>query len=99
MAENQIEKSVVALAEKAGWFVRKLEWQGNRNAPDRIFIKGGRVVFIEFKDRGEEARLTQEDEIADMVAHGAEVHVCDGIGKACRVLGIPFVVDPLRPHY
>lgn len=99
MAENQIEKSVVALAEKAGWFVRKLEWQGNRNAPDRIFIKNGRIVFIEFKDRGEPARPAQADEIQDMYDHGAEVYVCDSVGKACRALRIPFVVDPLRPHY
>jgi hypothetical protein len=97
--KKDIEDKVVELAEADGWFVRKVSWLGRRRAPDRVFIKGGRVVWIEFKDRGvSKARVDQEGEHAEMIAAGAEVYVSNSIRHACTVLGLPFKPDPLRPH-
>lgn len=97
--ETGIEKTIVKLAEADGWFVRKFQFQGRRGGQDRVFIKDGRHVWIEVKKRGVEAAALQSGNMREMLAHGAECHVIDGVGKACAILGIPFKVDPLRPHY
>lgn len=88
MVEKAVESPVVARAEKAGWFVRKVMWANRIGAPDRVFIKGGRVVWIEFKDRGKTARLSQQMEHDRMRAAGAEIYVCDNVFDALKVLGI-----------
>ncbi len=96
--EHGIEKRVVTLAEQHGWFVRKVQFTGVRGAQDRLFLKDGRHVWMEFKKRGAEAQALQSSNMREMAAQGAEVYVVDGIGKACAILEIPFKVDPLRPH-
>lgn len=88
MIEKAIELPVVARAEKAGYFVRKVQWPGRHGAPDRVFIKDGRVVWIEFKRPGEKPRLSQTLEHDRMKAAGAEIHWCDSIADALQILGI-----------
>lgn len=84
--ECAVEDPVVAWAKANGWFVRKLAWTGRKDAPDRVFIKGGRVVFIEFKDLDEPLRLSQSREHDRMRAAGAEVYVCDTREAAIAIL-------------
>jgi hypothetical protein len=87
MAEAAIEEPVVKRAERAGYFVRKVNWQGRRSAPDRVFSRADRgTVWIEFKDKGEEPTFGQKEEHKRMRAAGMEVHVCDNIDEAMRVL-------------
>lgn len=87
MRERQIEMPVVKRAEAAGYFCRKLAWLGRRSAPDRLFSREDRgVVFIEFKKPGEDATLAQSIEHRRMRAAGMEVHVCDSIEAAMRIL-------------
>lgn len=88
MAERGAEQTVCNWAERDGWFVRKLAWPGRKGAPDRLFAKAGRVVFIEFKDVGEGARVIQQREHRRMRAAGLEVHVCQTAAQACAVLEI-----------
>lgn len=88
MVEKAVESPVCVRAERAGWFVRKVGWLGRIGAPDRVFIKGGRTVWIEFKDGGKEARLSQQLEHDRMRAAGAEVYVCDNVSDALRILGL-----------
>lgn len=88
MIEKAVESPVVARAERAGWFVRKVQWPGRIGAPDRVFIKGGRTVWIEFKRPGEKPRLSQTLEHDRMRAAGAEVHWCDNVFDALRILGV-----------
>jgi len=88
MLEAAIESYVVETAKKAGWFSRKVQWTGRRNAPDRLFAKAGRVLFIEFKSPGEKPREGQRREIAEMQKAGMEVHVCDDPISAFSVLGV-----------
>jgi hypothetical protein len=88
VVEKAIESPVVHRAEKAGWFVRKVCWPGRIGAPDRVFIKDGRVVWIEFKDRGKTLRLSQILEHDRMRAAGAEIHWCDNVFEALQILGI-----------
>lgn len=92
--EAAIEKPCVKRAEANGWFTRKLKWVGRRGAPDRVFIKGIRTPFVEFKDPDEgELSELQKREIAKMRKAGAEVHVIDNIEQFCFVLGIVYVSD------
>ena len=88
MIESVIEDYVVETARKQGWFCRKVKWLGRRNAPDRLFAKDGRLLFIEFKTPGGKPRAGQQREIKEMQAAGIEVHVCDNPVSAFLALGI-----------
>lgn len=87
MREAGIENPVVARAEAAGYFVRKASWLGRAGAPDRVFAREDRgTVWIEFKAPGEKPRRNQAEEHKRMKAAGMEVHVCDNIDAALKVL-------------
>lgn len=88
MVEASVELTVVMKAEKAGWFVRKNAWLGRRGGQDRVFIKDGRTVWIEFKDTGKEEQALQRRNREKMQAAGAECHVVDNIADGLRILGI-----------
>lgn len=90
MLEAPLEDWACDKAEAAGWLVRKLRWQGRRNAPDRFFAKDARIVLIEFKRPGDDARATQKREIRDLKAAGVEVHVVDNPLVALRILGVAY---------
>ena len=47
--ERQLENACVKWAKGAGWISLKMNVMGQRGWPDRMFIKGGKVVFVEFK--------------------------------------------------
>lgn len=85
--ERGIENPVVFRAERAGYFCRKLSWVGRRSAPDHLFAREDRgTVYIEFKDEGEVPTRLQLREHERMRAAGMEVHVCDNIVDALRIL-------------
>lgn len=90
MIESSLEDWACDRAQDDGWFVRKLKWIGRRNAPDRLFVKAGRVVFIEFKRPGGEARATQVREADRLTKAGAEVYVVDKPLRALDILGVPY---------
>ena len=87
MTEAEVENPVVTTAEEAGYFVRKVAWVGRVACPDRIFAREDRgVVFIEFKAPGKPARKNQAKEHQRMRDAGIEVHVCDNVQDALRIL-------------
>lgn len=90
MSETAIEKFACDLAEKDGWIVRKLGWQGRRNGMDRFFLKAGRIVLCEFKKPGKAPEGGQADEIELFRAAGAEVYVCDNPLTILRHLGVAY---------
>lgn len=90
MLEYAIEAPVCHVAELDGWHVRKLQYPGRKGAPDRLFLKGGRVVFIEFKrpgkiPKGETLQTRERQRILD---HGGEAYFVDSIELACEILGL-----------
>lgn len=85
--ESYIERKVCDFAKKLGWLVRKLQWVGRHGAPDRVFIKAGRLVFIEFKAPGKKPTAHQTLEIERLRAEGMEVYVIDDIDEGKFVLG------------
>jgi hypothetical protein len=58
--EKTIEKKVCEYATKKGWLVYKFQSMTNRGVPDRIFMKQGKVFFIEFKQLGKDATPIQK---------------------------------------
>jgi hypothetical protein len=54
--------------------------------PDRIFIKAGHVVFIEFKAPGKKPTPLQAQTIRKLKDAGCEVWVCDNVESAIDAL-------------
>lgn len=88
MVEANVELTICMRAEKQGWFQRKIAYPGRRGATDRVFIKDGRTVWIEFKDWGKEPSGLQNNNRKRMMEHGAECHVVDNIADGMRILGL-----------
>lgn len=82
--ESTIERKVSDHAQRTGWWQSK--FTGRKGVPDRVFIRDGRVVFIEFKAPGKKPTPLQTRTINAMIAKGAEVHVVDSLESAARVL-------------
>lgn len=81
MLESGIEKKVSARAKNLGWLSYKFTSPNNRSVPDRLYIKDGQVIFIEFKQAGKVPTKLQEHTIKKMTEHGAIVYVVDSVEK------------------
>lgn len=90
MIERTIENKVKKYAKDNGWWVRKFVSPAHSGSPDDIFIKNGKVLFIEFKATGEKPRKLQVEIIKQMTDHGATVHVVDSIEQGKGVLDNAF---------
>lgn len=86
--EFAVEDTVKNKAIAAGWLVRKLKWIGRKGAPDNLFGKAGRTVFVEFKGAGKEPEGQQAREIKRMRDAGFEVAVIDNVADGLKLLGI-----------
>lgn len=88
MLEIEVESPVVTRADKAGYYVRKVQWVGVKGAPDRLFARADRgEVYIEFKaPDGKPPTTRQKNEHKEMREAGIEVHVCDSIEDALKIL-------------
>ena len=84
-SEAKLEDDAVKMARKRGWFSRKYRAAGRRSQPDRIFIRNGRIFWVEFKRLGNEPTAAQWEEINAMLAAGADVVWLDSIEdfRAC----------------
>ncbi len=91
MSEQAIEETVDYKAKMYGYLVRKIAWQGRRNAPDKGYIGGpkNRFVLIEFKKKGEVPRPTQQRELDRLSERYHDVHWVDNVEDALDILGIP----------
>jgi len=86
--ESWLEAKVVREAQKLGWWQVKLMQCSKRGVPDRVFIRGGRVVWIEFKRPGGDGEPGKQQKIRhyEMRAAGAEVFVINSLEAALAVL-------------
>ncbi|MCD7803102.1 MAG: hypothetical protein LUH09_09450, partial [Clostridiales bacterium] len=50
--EKELEAACTRYAREQGWLSVKLENTGHTGIPDRLFLKDGRAVFVEFKTPG-----------------------------------------------
>lgn len=84
--ESKVEKDIVKMAKGLGYWVCKFTSPALAGVPDRMFIRNGRVVFIEIKRPGNAPTKLQEIRMRDMEAHGAEVHWVDNVEAARAIL-------------
>lgn len=77
--ESKIEKAVCDHAKSKGWLVYKWSSPGNRGVPDRLFIRKGYVLFIEFKRKGGKTTPIQELIHKKFLEHEFKVHLIDNI--------------------
>lgn len=85
MLEKQIEAKVCDYAKTKGMMVYKFTSPARAAVPDRMFIKSGRVFFIEFKRGGQKATEAQEREHHRLRQQAINVFVVDNVdaGKEC----------------
>ena len=86
--EKKLEKRCTDVAKVHGWWSRKFSSPSNRGVPDRIFIKEGKVIFIEFKAPGNEPTPLQLHEIRQIGIHGGRVFWTDNVDKFKMILEI-----------
>ena len=72
-----VQNPVTEYARRNGWLARRMSYIGRHGCPDTWFAKAGRVIVVEFKDRGKPLQLHQEREIKRLRKAGLTVHVID----------------------
>lgn len=77
MRESKLEKKVCDYAKSKGWLVYKFMSPMNKGVPDRIFIKSGIVVFIEFKAPGKTLTKLQSYIAKQLRLQKSNVYVVD----------------------
>ena len=87
--ESDIEKYFVRCIKNIGGEVRKLQWVGRKDAPDRcVFYRG--VHFVELKRPGKDLRPSQRREVERMRKHGASAWTIsshEGVDAFINALG------------
>ena len=83
--EKDIESACCKLAKVAGWLSYKFVSVNNRGVPDRLFIKEGVTVYVEFKAPNKRPTALQLKVHEEIRAHGAQVYVVDGIQEFQRI--------------
>jgi len=76
-------------AERRGWFTFKVESPTFNGLPDRMYLRRGRYVWIEWKrpGRGETGlSAIQVVRIREMREHGAEVYVMDNMEEFMELM-------------
>jgi hypothetical protein len=79
MLEKEIEKKVSLYAKNLGWLTYKFVSPACRGVPDRIFIKDGQVIFIEFKAGKNKCTPLQYAKIEDLRSQGMKVYIINNV--------------------
>lgn len=83
--ESKLEREASRFATAKGWFQTKIQKASINGFPDRLFIKDGRTIYVEFKSKSGSLRPEQERVIADMRDKGAEVYVISSMEQFCVI--------------
>lgn len=80
--ESKIERQSCKAALELGVISKKLNADGERGWPDRMFmIPGGRPLFVEFKSPSGVLSAGQAIIIRRLFHYGYDVHVCNSVGQ------------------
>lgn len=80
MRESKVEEHLVAVVERLGGEVRKVQWIGRRGAPDRLcLVAGVGEIWVELKRPGKDAEEHQHREHERMRRLGCHVVVLNSI--------------------
>lgn len=86
MTEAQLEAKIVKLAKSLGIYTRKFTSPSHRAVPDRIFVHGGTVLFLEVKAAGKKPTEAQLHEMELIRAVGGLVGWVDNYTDAAFFL-------------
>ena len=86
MRESTIEMNCSKWAKDNGWLGFKFSSPQQRGIPDRLFIRNGSTVYVEFKAPGKHATKYQLHIIAKIREHGATVHIIDNLEGFINVM-------------
>jgi len=87
MAEAHVEKYLMASVRKHGGLCLKLIMVGKRNFPDRTcLMPGGKIFFVELKDRGKDLRKGQSWFKRLLLRLGFKFYVADTKEKVDEIL-------------
>ena len=76
--ELKLEEKCVRLARKNGFVSMKIEKNGHKGVPDRLFIGKNRIYFIEFKKPGGGVVSRQQLFWHNFLkSNGIEAYFCD----------------------
>lgn len=89
ISEKQIEKQSKKEAKDDGWLAFKFSSPQHRGVFDDVFIKQGRVVFIEFKKPGGVLTRLQEIFRDQIREQKIEAEVAWSVVDTRRILGLP----------
>lgn len=73
---SAVEKKATEWAVDQGWWSYKVERANKRGIPDRVYLRNGKWVLVEFKGPREAVRPAQEKRIAEIVSNGGQAWVC-----------------------
>lgn len=86
VTEAKIEAKLVKWCRAHGIYNRKFSSPSNSGVPDRIFIHGGVVLFVELKRPGNTTTALQKKEIQDIINAGGTALVATGYEEAERIV-------------
>jgi hypothetical protein len=85
--EADIETQAVEYGLTLDYYILKLNGEGNRGKPDRLFVNlVGEHIYIEFKREDEELRADQWVHVRDLTRRGCTVYQSSNVGHAKRIL-------------
>jgi hypothetical protein len=88
LSEKKVESKSSDVARANGWFTRKYKSPSQSGVQDRIFVKDGMVVFIEYKRIGNEPTGLQCDDASQLRLHGGRVYWTNTVRGTKLILGI-----------
>jgi len=73
--ESKIQAKIKARFENAGWIVVKLIQTNCNGIPDLMCLKGGKTVFVEVKQPGNESTELQKFRHSELTKQGFQVFI------------------------
>jgi len=89
--ERDVEKQVCAWAKAHGILAIKVTPMGTAGYPDRVFLKDGKAVFIEFKRPGGKLRPLQEHRLMQLRVAGFRAEIIDNVEDGIETLRAAFL--------
>jgi len=86
MLESAIESAVCKYAKSKGWLVYKFVSPNNRGVPDRIMLRNGVIIFVEFKATGKQPTTLQQYIIKRIRGEKFKVYVIDSVEMGKKTL-------------
>jgi hypothetical protein len=87
-AEKKLERRCTDLAKAHDWYTRKWASPSHRGVPDRLFLKDGNWIAVEFKAPGNKPTGLQEYELMLIRDSGGRAMWCDNVDDFKKLLGI-----------